>query len=151
MGGGGHKGMVLPEDTDQVIMDFFGVKQLRSGYGMTEQNGFMVSCEADHYHLLPWVTLFLLDLDTGQPLPRKGQQTGRAGFFDPTHDGTWGGVLTGDLVTAEWDEPCECGRKTVWLHKKIQRVSEAQGGDDKITCAATPEAQGDAMEFLLSL
>ena len=81
--GGGHKGMVLPENTDEIIKEFFGVKTLRASYGMTEQNGFLVTCEADHYHLLPWVTLFLLDLETGRPLPRQGQQTGRA-IFDGT-------------------------------------------------------------------
>ena len=65
-----------------------------------------------------------------------------------TAESCWGGLVTGDLVTIDWDHPCECGRTSVALEKAIQRVSEAQGGDDKITCAATPGAQAEAMEFL---
>jgi hypothetical protein len=30
----------------------------------------------------------------------------------------------------------------------IQRLSELQGGDDKITCAAQPAAHAEAMDFL---
>jgi hypothetical protein len=122
-----------------------------SSYGMTEMNSFSVLCDHDRYHVLPWVTVFLLDIDTGRPLPRKGKQTGRAAFFDMTQDGTWGGLVTGDLVTLDWDRACECGRTSVALEKKINRVSEIQGGDDKITCAATPQAQAEAMDFLTGL
>ena len=121
---------------------------MKTSYGMTELNSFSIPCEHDHYHLLPWVTVFVLDLDTGQPLPRNGVQTGRAAFFDMTHDGTWGGIVTGDMITVDWDTPCPCGRTSVYVKGKIQRVSEAQGGDDKITCAATPSAQAEAMDFL---
>jgi hypothetical protein len=151
MGGGGHKGMVLPEDCDQTIMDFFGVPRLKMCYGMTELNAFSVTCERGHYHFLPWVALFILDPETGKPLPRSGVQTGRASFFDMTHDGTWGGIVTGDKITVDWDTPCPCGRTSVYLQGGIQRFSELQGGDDKITCAATPAAQNDAMDFLLTL
>jgi hypothetical protein len=100
---------------------------------------------------MPFVTVYLLDLDSGQPMPRQGKQTGRAAFFDMTQDSTWGGIVTGDLVTVDWDHQCECGRSSVALEKKINRVSELQGGDDKITCAATPGAQAEAMEFLTGL
>jgi hypothetical protein len=109
-----------------------------SSYGMTEMNSFSVLCDHDRYHVLPWVTPYLLDLDTGQPLPRKGKQTGRAAFFDMTRISCWGGLVTGDLVTIDWDHHCECGRTSWAMEKKINRVSEIQGGDDKITCAATP-------------
>jgi hypothetical protein len=40
---------------------------------MTEMNSFSVLCEHDRYHVLPWVTVFLLDLDTGQPLPYRSK------------------------------------------------------------------------------
>jgi len=151
MGGGGAKGLVLPDNVDEIIQEFFGVPQLRSSYGMTEQNSFSVTCEHGHYHFLPWVTVFLLDRDTGAALPRSGVQTGRASFFDMTHDGTWGGIVTGDRITIDWDTPCPCGRTTPAVQGKVQRFSEIEGGDDKITCAATPEAQADALDFLNSM
>jgi hypothetical protein len=151
MGGGGAKGVPLPDDLEEVICKFFNTKRMISSYGMTEMNSFSVLCDHDRYHVLPWVTVFLLDLDSGRPLPRKGKQTGRAAFFDMTQDSTWGGLVTGDLVTVDWDHPCECGRTSVALEKKINRVSEIHGGDDKITCAATPQAQAEAMDFLTGL
>lgn len=149
MGGGGAKGVPLPDDLEEVIEAFFNTKRMISSYGMTEMNSFSVLCEHDRYHVLPWVTPYLLDLDSGQPLPRSGQQTGRAAFFDLTADSCWGGLVTGDVVTIDWDHPCECGRTSYAMEKKIQRVTEIQGGgDDKISCAATPGAQAEAMEFL---
>jgi phenylacetate-coenzyme A ligase PaaK-like adenylate-forming protein len=150
MGGGGAKGVPLPDDLEEVVCRFFNTPRMISSYGMTEMNSFSVQCEHDRYHMLPWVTIFLLDLETGRPLPRKGRQTGRASFFDMTADSCWGGLVTGDVITVDWDHPCECGRTSHAIEKKIQRVSEirADGGDDKITCAATPGAQAEAMDFL---
>ena len=151
MGGGGAKGVPLPEDLEEVIEKFFNTKRMISAYGMTEMNSFSVLCEHDRYHVLPWVTVFLLDLDTGQPLPRRGEQSGRAAFFDMTADSCWGGLITGDMVAVNWDHHCECGRTSVALEKQISRVGELQGGDDKISCAATPQAQAEAMDFLTGL
>jgi len=148
MGGGGAKGVALPDDLEEVICEFFNTDRMISAYGMTEMNSFSVQCEHDRYHVLPWVTPFLLDLETGRPLPRTGRQEGRAAFFDMTADSCWGGLITGDMVTIDWDRPCECGRTSYAIEKKINRVSELQGGDDKISCAATPQAQADAMDFL---
>jgi hypothetical protein len=148
MGGGGAKGMDLPADLDQVMLEFYGVPKMKTCYGMTELNSFSITCDHNNYHFLPWVTVFVLDHDTGKPLPRRGVQTGRAAFFDMTHDGTWGGIVTGDKITIDWDMPCPCGRATVYVKGKIQRFSELQGGDDKITCAATPSAQAEAMDYL---
>jgi hypothetical protein len=148
MGGGGAKGTVLPDDADQVIADFFGVDQVRGGYGLTEQNSFLTSCEADRFHVPPWVAVFLLDPETGQPLPREDVQTGRAAFFDMSHDGSWGGIVTGDRISVD-HRPCSCGRTTLHLDRKIQRYSELSGsGDDKISCAAAPSAQAEALDFL---
>jgi hypothetical protein len=151
MGGGGAKGVPLPDDLEEVVCSFFNTPRMISSYGMTEMNSFSVQCEHDRYHVLPWVTIYLLDLETGQPLPRKGKQTGRASFFDMTAESCWGGLVTGDVVTVDWDLHCECGRTTYALEKQINRVSEIQGGDDKISCAATPQAQADAMDFLTGL
>ena len=148
MGGGGAKGVPLPDDLEEVVCKFFNTPRMISSYGMTEMNSFSVQCDHDRYHVLPWVTPYLLDLDTGQPLPRKGVQTGRASFFDMTAESCWGGLVTGDVVTIDWDLHCECGRTSYALEKGINRVTEIKGGDDKITCAATPGAQAEAMEFL---
>ncbi len=150
MGGGGAKGMVLPENVNEVILEFFGARKMCASYGMTELNTFFVSCEHNHYHFVPWVTPFVLDRDSGQPLPRSGVQTGRAAFFDMTHDGTWGGIVTGDKMTVNWDTPCPCGRSTHYIECAVSRFSD-EGGDDKITCASTPDAQAEALDFLISL
>lgn len=149
-GGGGGKGVVLPDDAEEVICRFFGVERLRDSYGMTEQNFYLNSCEHDRFHLPPWVVLLLLDPDSGQPLPREGQQTGRASFFDMTQDGAWGGIVSGDRITVDYT-PCPCGRTTLHIAKKIQRFSEFTGDDDKLTCAATPAAQAEALGYLNSL
>ncbi len=151
MGGGGAKGMVLPDNVDDIILDFFGVSRLRMSYGMTEMNAFSITCEHNRYHFLPWLTVFVLDRDSGQPLPRGGVQTGRAAFFDMTQEGTWGGIVTGDRITVNWDDPCPCGRSTLYVEGAVQRFSELEGGDDKITCAATPGAQAEALDYLTSL
>src|SRR6202007_88003 len=55
MGGGGAKGMVLPDNAEQVICDFFGVERMGSSYGMTEMNAMMIACDHGHYHVQPWV------------------------------------------------------------------------------------------------
>lgn len=150
VGGGGAKGVVLPDNAEEVICEFFGVDRLRGSYGMSEQNGYCNACEVGHYHVPPWVAVLLLDPETGKPLPREGVQTGRASFFDPTQDGAWGGIISGDRITVHYD-PCECGRSTLHLGKDVKRFSELGGGDDKITCAATPQAQDEALGFLNSL
>jgi len=150
VGGGGAKGMVLPDDAEEQIARFFGVERMRGSYGMTEQNFYVNDCEHDRYHVPPWVAVILLDGESGQPLPREGTQTGRASFFDVSQDGAWGGIVSGDRITIDFT-PCPCGRTTLHMDKTIQRFSELQGGDDKITCAATPGAQAEALGFLNSL
>jgi hypothetical protein len=148
MSGGGGKGAVLEDGWAERIKAFFGVDTLFSNYGMTELTSLMIGCEQGNYHLPPWLVLFVLDPETGQPKPRSGTQTGRASFFDISHDGTWGGVVTGDKVTAHWDADCPCGRASVYLEGNVQRFSEISGGDDKITCAATSSAQNEALDYL---
>ena len=107
-------------------------------------------CEEGRLHLPPWAIPFILDADTSELLPREGTQVGRAAFFDLAVNGTWGGLITGDRVEIDWNE-CPCGRTTTHLSEDITRFSEAQGGTDKITCTATPEAHDDALDFLTSL
>lgn len=150
VGGGGGKGVVLPDDAEAVICRFFGVARLRDSYGMTEQNWYLNSCEHDRFHVPPWVAVLPLDDESGRPLPREGVQTGRAAFFDLSQDGAWGGIVSGDRVSVSY-QPCPCGRTTLHLAKQIQRFSELQGGDDKISCAASPAAQAEALGFLNTL
>jgi hypothetical protein len=64
-------------------------------------------------------------------------------------NGAWGGLITGDKVEIDW-RPCSCGRTTPHLAEEITRFSVEQGGTDKITCTATPEAHDAALDFLTS-
>jgi hypothetical protein len=50
-------------------------------------------------------------------------------------------------VTAHWTA-CPCGRTSPHIERGIERYSEKQGGDDKITCAASDDAHRAALEFL---
>ena len=149
---GGAKGVVPPENWGEEVMRFMGVKVLHESYAMSEVvSGSHIRCEQGHYHLAPTAIAFLLDPETSQPLPRQGRQTGRAAFFDLGADIHWGGFITGDEVTIEWEEPCQCGRHSHYVVGPIQRYSEKNGGDDKITCAASEQSHREAMDFLNSL
>jgi hypothetical protein len=147
--GGGAKGLVVPDDWEQVIKEFFGVDKLIMGYGMTEVTATNWLCEYNCYHLQPWLIPYLIDPASNMLLPRKGWQSGRLALFDIAMTGHWGGIVSPDLVELNFDWDCPCGRKSPHLSRDIQYVGGAQGGSDKITCAATPEAQATAMEFLL--
>jgi len=46
---------------------------------------------------------------------------------------------------------CPCGRPSRYIVGGIQRYSEKNGGDDKITCAATEGSHREAMDFLNTL
>jgi hypothetical protein len=89
----------------------------------------------------------VLDPETGRALPREGVQTGRAAYFDLVPDSYWGGFATGDEITLDW-QPCRCGQTTIHLHPNVRRLSEREGGDDKITCAAAEDAHAAAIEIL---
>ncbi|MFX0205909.1 MAG: hypothetical protein ACFFDT_07970 [Candidatus Hodarchaeota archaeon] len=147
--GGGMKGYQPPEGWYEKTCEFYGVNEIKDNYGMTEMNGAgCPSCSENHYHIFPWYIPFVLDPETGAPLPREGIQTGRFGFYDLLSDTYWGGFITGDEVTIHWDT-CKCGWKGPWLEKKIQRYSEKQGGDDKISCAGVQAAYDDFIDFLM--
>ncbi|MFF0247860.1 hypothetical protein ACWEU6_05725 [Streptosporangium sandarakinum] len=144
--GGGAKGTALPADWARDVERFAGVPALRYCYAMAEVIALNLICPRGRYHIEPWVVLYVLDPDTGAPLPREGTRTGRAAFFDLLADVCWGGFVSGDEVTVDWS-PCGCGRTTPHLATDIGRYSDRRG-DDKITCAATPEALNDALDFL---
>lgn len=146
--GGGNKGGALPDDWEQLCLEFTGAKRMGQYYGMTEVSMMTSKCSEGHYHVPPWVITYVLDPETGRLLDAEGVQTGRAGFFDLVPQSHWGGFATGDEITADWSE-CACGRTTVHLHPDIQRLSEKKGGDDKITCAAADDAHAAAIDFLV--
>ena len=76
-------------------------------------------------------------------------QTGRAAFYDLFVQPHWGGVITGDEITVDWDTPCACGRTSVHIAHDIVRFSEKQGfEDDRISCSATQEVHDSVVGFL---
>jgi hypothetical protein len=147
--GGGMKGVALPDNFMDVIMEFLGVNKIQQGYGFSESSTFHWACEEGRYHVMPWVIPFVLNPDTSEPLPRTGRQTGRAAVYDILLRAHWGGVISGDEVTIDWDRRCPCGRTSVAFEKDIIRYSEKQGvEDDRITCAATQEVHNEAIDFM---
>jgi hypothetical protein len=149
--GGGGKGIVLPDDWKNTVAGFFGVPEILMFYGMSEINTYLMTCEQGRHHIAPWLIVYLLNPETSVPLPRSGVQTGRAAFFDVSMQGLWGGLISGDKVTVDWDTQCACGRTTAHLSSRIERYSELQGGGDKINCAGSRAAHGEAMDYLVSL
>ncbi|MCX5381595.1 hypothetical protein [Streptomyces sp. NBC_00091] len=147
MPGGGAKNQAVPDDWQDTVRRFFGVPRLRHIYALSEVMALNDLCTAGRYHIDPWVVLYVLDPLTGRPLPRTGKQTGRAAFFDLMAEVHWGGFASGDRVSADYS-PCSCGRTTPHLDRRIERYDTDQGGDDKITCAAAPEAHAQALDFL---
>jgi hypothetical protein len=147
--GGGMKGVVLPDDFMDVIKDFLGVDRIQVGYGFSESSTFHWGCSEGRYHVAPWVVPFVLDPDTSEPLPRTGVQTGRAAVYDILLRAHWGGVISGDEVTIDWDLQCPCGQASLAFEHDIMRYSEKQGvDDDRITCAATHEVHNEAVNFM---
>lgn len=149
---GGAKGVVQPEGWREDVLRFTGARRLNETYAMSELvSGSNPRCEHGNFHFAHTVIPFVLDPETSRPLPRMGRVTGRAAFYDLGADIHWGGFITGDEVTVEWDKPCACGRPSRYVTGAIQRYSEKNGGDDKITCAATEGSHREAMDFLNSV
>jgi hypothetical protein len=136
-GGGGTKGADLPPDHETQILEFFGIPRanVQSGYGMSELSS--AASEVDgRYRPPPWVIPLVLD-DTGEKLlPLDGAAVeGRFAFFDVALDGRWGGVVTGDRITADLTTP-----NLSVVPGSIVRYSATAGGDDRLTCAGTIDA-----------
>lgn len=147
--GGGTKGFALPDNFMEVIEEFLGVDRIQEGYGMSEISAFHWACDEGHYHVQPWVIPFLLDPDSGEPLPREGTVTGRAAFYDLFNESHWGGIISGDEITIDWDERCACGLESVHIHHDIMRYSEKQDvEDDRISCSATTQVNDEAVNFM---
>lgn len=148
--GGGSKGRVLPDNYRETIFEFLGFDRHLEFFGMSELMANAPRCEAGNYHFPPVVVPFVLDPETGEPLPREGRQTGRLALMDLLPDSYWGGIVTGDQVTmGGFDAPCACGRGGPHIEPDIARFSDIKNGDDKINCAGAPEAHDRAIDFLL--
>lgn len=149
--GGGKKGEDFPDDWYERICGFYGMPEIRQSYGMTELCGLMQECRERNYHPWPFQVVYLLDIDTGALLPRDGVRRGRFAYMDLAAETHWGGGLTGDAVTIHWQGGCGCGRQGPFIAPTIERLSERQGGDDKISCAGAQEAHDKALDVLQSL
>lgn len=149
--GGGTKGRDMPDNWRDRIWEFLGFDTYFNTFGMSEMTAGNPQCKHGNYHF-PAVTVpFVLDVDTGEPMPRTGRQTGRLAVMDLLARTYWGGLVTGDLVTVGgWEEPCACGRAGPYLDPDIRRISEVTGGEDKINCAGAPAAHDRALEFLVN-
>ena len=146
--GGGLKGFKdAPDDWEGYVKDYFGIDTVSMVYGMSEIMGMAPRCSAGHYHVLPHTIPLLFNRDM-KLLPREGEQTGRFAFFDLLAETYWGGFISGDQVTINWEEDCACGWKGPRIAPNITRFSEMEGGDDKITCAGTAQAYNDFMDFV---
>ena len=149
--GGGSKGRGLPANWKEVVSEFTGIRPWGERYGMTEITGPMAKCSEGHFHIPLYQVPYQLDPETGAVLPRRGTVTGRFAFLDLLAQTYWGGFISGDRVTIEWDAQCPCGRKGAFLHADIVRYSEIVTGDDKITCAATIDNTDTALQALINI
>jgi hypothetical protein len=145
--GGGAKGQVVPDDWEDTVRRFTGIDHVQHSYVMTEITAINKRCEHGRYHFEPWIIPFVLDPEDGTPYPREGEHTGRCAVFDLIAATYWGGFISGDEITLSFDE-CTCSRTTPHAGRRIERYSEKQGGDDKITCLASEDAHRAALEFL---
>jgi hypothetical protein len=145
--GGGAKGQLVPDDWEQTVRRFTGVDRIQHAYVMSEITALNKLCEHGRYHFEPWIVPYVLDPEDGTPFPREGEHTGRCAVFDLIAATYWGGFISGDEVTLSFDE-CACGRTTPHAARRIERYSEKQGGDDKITCVAADDAHRAALQVL---
>jgi len=149
LGGGksGSKGIEFPDDWREQCEAVFP-PPYQEIYGMTESTSIARLCSAGQFHMPPTIALFQLDPDTSAPLERTGTQTGRLALFDLLPTSYWGGMITGDRITINWDGGCSCGRKGPYIDDDIVRYSNLRD-DDKITCSKSPDAYEKAVELTL--
>lgn len=139
---GGLKGLRLPDDYQEQLGKFFGQVSSPKMYGMTELSSQMPMCEARMYHAPVSLIVLVLD-ESGEHLLEPGldgRVTGRFAGFNLLVEGHWGGVVSGDQVTANFSPLCACGRPGPVIEEHVARYSELSvAGDDKLTCGGTME------------
>jgi hypothetical protein len=139
---GGLKRAQVPPNYREIVYETFNLtpERLFHGYGMQEMNTNSIRCRAGRYHVPAWKMLLLLD-ESGENLvtpPPGGEAEGRAAFFDLSLEGRWGGVISGDKITASW-APCACGNRSPHIADNISRFADQAGGD-KIACSGNIDA-----------
>jgi hypothetical protein len=150
-GGGGMKGYRdAPPDWEQQIKEFFGIDRMGSMYGMSEIMGNGPLCSEGWFHLPPYTVPVLVDADS-RALPEAGVQQGRMALFDLLAETYWGGFISGDRVTMNWEENCKCGWLGPRVGRNIERYAESEGGDDKITCAGSAQAYSEFMDYVTNI
>jgi hypothetical protein len=140
---GGLKGLKLPEDYADQMARFLGPVNRFQLYSMSELSSPSLMCAAGVYHVPPWMMPIVVDESGEHLLPPDdaGKVRGRMAFYDPIWDSRWGGIVSGDHVTADFSPRCECGRAGPTIEDSVVRYSElSAGGDDKLTCGGTIEA-----------
>lgn len=141
--GGGLKGAQLPPDYREQIQRFFGIdpSHYRNSYSMVEMNGICPWHDAAQGHVMaPWVVPLVLD-KSGEhwldPDAHGGVVEGRLAFYDLLQEGRWGGIISGDKVTVDFNAGGGFNGPKI---KAISRYSDLPEGDDKLSCAGTIEA-----------
>lgn len=122
---GGTKGVAMPDDWVDTVRQFAGDPRFVVTYGMTELCCDSIRCENDRFHPYPGLIPFVLDSETGAPLPRSGVQRGRAAYFDLIPRSYWGGFVSGDEVEIDWS-PCACGRTSPHFSEDITRCDDGR-------------------------
>lgn len=138
--GGGVKGVKLPDDYKEQIFEFFGLAPERytNSYAMVEMTGLAPYRHSiDAYALPPWIVPLVLDKSAEKllnPADAKGQVEGRMALFDLLSDARWGGLISGDKVTVDFDSADGFSGPLV---RSIARYQDLEEGEDKLTCAGT--------------
>ncbi len=139
--GGGLKGVSLPDNHREYIFETFNVREglVYHLYTMQELNTPFPKCHAGRYHVPPWIIMLPLDEPGEKLLDSDGAEIQcRAGFFDLSLDGRWGGVISGDRVDVSFSQ-CGCGHHGPSIGQEITRYADLTDGD-KISCAGTIDA-----------
>ncbi|WP_371397599.1 hypothetical protein [Fretibacter rubidus] len=122
---GGFKNNPASENLLDDVKRFAGPGTLyKDAYGMTELITGFDHCDFERFHIPPWIIPFLIDIDTGEVLPREGVQQGRGAFFDLPVQTYWGGTVTADNIEIDWGD-CPCKRKTPTIGPVIERMAES--------------------------
>jgi hypothetical protein len=107
---------------------------------MTELAQLLPRCEHNRYHRAPGLITLILDQPGERLLTAAdgegGIVEGRFAFLDLMLGGRWGGLITGDKVTADLNGHCPCGRSGPTILDTITRYAQP-GEDDHIGCAGT--------------
>jgi hypothetical protein len=87
------------------------IHHMASQYGSCEMSITYPACEAGHYHVIPWVIPFVLDVRGERLLEHGGGVVeGRCAFLGLSYNARWGSLISGDKLTMNYAEKCICGR-----------------------------------------